>query len=324
VPDAPRSTALRAATGSLVGEIVRLYGQGLSTRRIGEAIGMDRQAITRILRKSGVAVAPRGAGRARSTARLAAQPAIDDRIRDLYLAQRMSRAEVATALGLSESEVRSRMRASGIPTRTRGQANREDRRHLDPEELENLYLRDDLTAEQVGAELKASRHIVLRAAHELGLPVRMGGAERVRKGPTDIELIEALYGDPLVADAVERHRLPVRGPESPIEARFPEPVPLTAELLADLYEGCGLSALHIELLTGQPAATVRHRLRSANIGLRPPGGRSPFRLRWRHDQTGLRRRVHTHQRPMGVDQDELDGTGIIEVVSSESTIQPAT
>ena len=63
--------------------------------------------------------------------------------------------------------------------------------------------------------------------------------------------------------------------------RFPAPQPLTAGLVSDLYEGCGLSLHHIELLTGRPAAAAGAVLRASGIKLRPPGGRSPFMERWR-------------------------------------------
>jgi hypothetical protein len=67
----------------------------------------------------------------------------------------------------------------------------------------------------------------------------------------------------------------------PAWKRFPAPQPLTAGLVSDLYEGCGLSLHLIELLTGRPAAAVGAVLRASGIKLRPAGGRSPFMDRWR-------------------------------------------
>lgn len=72
-----------------------------------------------------------------------------------------------------------------------------------------------------------------------------------------------------------------RSPGGPITARFPGPVTLTGDLLRTLYTGCGLTARHIELLTGQPAETIRRALRAAGVRARPPGGRSPFARRVR-------------------------------------------
>lgn len=290
--DGNDAAALHLASADLADEVVRLYSDGLSTRRIGAAVGLGRQVVTRILRRAGVQIAPRGAGRARPTARLAGRPELTEHIRELYVERHLTRARVADILGIGEAEVRSRMAAAGIPTRTRGQFDRADRRHFDPTDIEDLYVGLEFTADEVGDRLHASRHTVLRTAHDLGLPVRFGGDRQALHGPADIELIRALYDDPLVADVVARYDLPVRPAGSSIDSRFPVPVELTRALLADLYEGCGLSAFHIELLTGEPAATVRRRLKRWGIALRPPGGRSPFRIRQRHDQMALRRREH--------------------------------
>jgi hypothetical protein len=81
-----------------------------------------------------------------------------------------------------------------------------------------------------------------------------------------------------VLDARDVPRVPAGGP---IWQRFPDPVPLTAPLVKDLYWGCGAALTHIELLTGQPAMTVRGFMRRAGIPLRHPGGRTPFLRRWR-------------------------------------------
>lgn len=89
-------------------------------------------------------------------------------------------------------------------------------------------------------------------------------------------LLDALYADPSVQDALARHHVPiVRGP-GPLAQRFPTPHQLTKALLVDFYTECGLSTVHIELLTGQPSSTVRRAMIDDGIPLRAPGGRSPF------------------------------------------------
>ena len=79
--------------------------------------------------------------------------------------------------------------------RTRGRSYREDRLVVDPAVLGDLYLRAALPAADVGKILGVSHRIVLRSAHDQGLPVRAGGAVP-RYGAADIELIRALYADP--------------------------------------------------------------------------------------------------------------------------------
>jgi hypothetical protein len=101
------------------------------------------------------------------------------------------------------------------------------------------------------------------------------------RGPSEIELLTALYADPEVRQVLDGHGVPVASLTGPAWKRFPAPQPLTAGLVSDLYEGCGLSLHHVELLTGRPAAAGGALLRVSGIKLRPPGGRSPFMDRWR-------------------------------------------
>lgn len=56
-------------------------------------------------------------------------------------------------------------------------------------------------------------------------------------------------------------------------------------MAVELYVTCGLGLTHIELLTGQPAESIRKLLRAAGVTLRAAGGRSPFLRRWRASLT---------------------------------------
>jgi hypothetical protein len=102
-----------------------------------------------------------------------------------------------------------------------------------------------------------------------------------RRGPSEIELLTALYADSQVRRVLDRHSVPVVNLTGAAWRRFPAPHPLTARLVSDLYEICGLSLHHIELLTGRPAAAAGAVLRADGVKLRPAGGRSPFAERWR-------------------------------------------
>jgi hypothetical protein len=227
---------------------------------------------------AGFEIAPRGTGRARPNRRLPIPDEVHQLLPLLYVDLRMTRGQVAAFFGVPEARVRAWLTRLGIRTRTRGAANREDRARLDPELVERLYVALAHTADEVGGEAGAGRAIVLSTLHEAGLPVRV---------PNSVEehvLLDDLYADPLVRSAIRRFGLPVADVAGPLHERFPTPVPLTAPLLRELYEGCGLAVVHIELLTGQPSATVRHRLGAAGVVQRAPGGLSPFvkRSRERH------------------------------------------
>jgi hypothetical protein len=102
-----------------------------------------------------------------------------------------------------------------------------------------------------------------------------------RRGPSELELLEALYADAMVHGVLKRHEVPIAPLSGPAWQRFPFASALTAELVIELYAGCGLALHHIELLTGRPAATVATLLRASGVPLRDPAATSPFMRRWR-------------------------------------------
>lgn len=259
--------------------ITHLYVcEGLSTYRIGELAGMHRQRVGRLLARTGVPVKPRGSGRRRRIG--ADQEAADEAMARLYIDAGLTSLQIASLTGVPERTVRDRLRARGVQMRTRGRLNREDRLTVSAAVLEQLYVAAGLPAADIGRLLGVSRHVVLRAAHDEGLPVRIGGPEP-DSGPADIELIEALYADPLVQRALSRHGIAPIPAGGAIWQRFPVPHRVGPELAEDLYVTCGLSVRHIELLTGQPSQTILRLLRSRGVARRPAGGRSPFLRRWR-------------------------------------------
>jgi hypothetical protein len=278
-PIPPVSSAATATRGELALLVAHLYlCRELSTYRIGELTGLDRQRVGRLLAHAGVPVKPRGAGRPRQ--RTARQRTLDELMASLYLNYGLSSAQISVLTGVAQRTVSGRLRAQGVRMRTRGRVNREDRLTIPASVLEELYVAGGLSAAEVGELLGVSRHVVLRAAHDEGLPVRMGGPEPAR-GPAEIELIDALYADPLVRQALSRYGIARRAAGGPIWERFPVPLPVSQELAEALYIDCGLAARHIELLTGQPAQTVFVLLERYGIPRRAAGGRTPFLRRWR-------------------------------------------
>ena len=181
LPDAPESE-----------RIAHLYAcQLLSTYQIGRITDNNRQRVNWVLRKAGVAVNPRGTGRPRGGRDDQARH-LDELMADLYL--RLSTTQIAGLVGIPANAVRYRLLARGVPMRTRGGNNREDRIVIHQAELAELYLQAGLSADEVGQVLGVSRRVVLRSAHDAGLPVRVGGAPPGH-GPSEIELIQALYAD---------------------------------------------------------------------------------------------------------------------------------
>jgi len=253
---------------------------GLSTYRIAARTGIDRQRVTRALHTAGVPLRPRGVGRLRPVRDPDGRQCPPWLLRELYEEARLNSRQIATILGMPERTVRDRLHRAGVSMRTRGGWNREDRVTVPADVLRVLYAELGMTAAELGQRLGLSGNTVLRSAHALGVPVRSGGAVPL-SGPDEIELVSALYADPLVAGVLAAHDIPHVPAGGPLSHRFREPLPLTTPLVKDLYWGCGVSLNHIELLTGQASGTIRKFSQRAGIPLRPAGGRSPFMRRWR-------------------------------------------
>ena len=202
--------------------IAHLYEcQGLSTYRIGDVVGISRQRVTRVLHRAGIPVKPRGSGRRRPP-RGAGAAVPDALLADLYLRHRLTCAQISELTQIPPRTVHDRLRAHGVTLRTRGRFNREDRLAVEPDLLADMYLHAGLSSGEVGRLLGVSRRVVLRTAHDEGMPVRVGGPEP-GDGPTEIELIAALYADADVRQALARHGLPAVPPGGPIWQRFPVP-----------------------------------------------------------------------------------------------------
>jgi hypothetical protein len=254
-----------------------------STRKIAIITRADRGRIIQLLREAGIIVTPRGSGR-QLTRRTTESRRLDQLMTTLYLEQRMSTTQIAELTGVPDHTVLYRLHALGVPIRTRGSNDREDRIAVSEDELAAAYVNTELSAAEAGKLLGVSGRIVLRSAHDQGLPVRVGGAPPSR-GPSEIELLAALYANPQVRRVLDRHGVPVVETPGPISKRFPVPHRLSESLVVDLYEGCGLSLRQIEPVTGKPAAAAGALLRSSGVKLRTAGGRSPFMRRWHEERT---------------------------------------
>ena len=68
--------------------------RGLSTYRIAELTGVDRQRVTRTLHRAGVALRPRGAGRFRPLRRAHDLPGLPQLITELYEVARLSSRQI--------------------------------------------------------------------------------------------------------------------------------------------------------------------------------------------------------------------------------------
>lgn len=247
-----------------------------SARAISRELRIGRPQVTGWLVDGGIDLPDRGHGRRRLQQRHPDPPNLGQLLTELYVRQRLNSRQIGQQLGLGERTVRNRLAEHGIARRSRGGRDRVDRWDLPTEQLIDRYVNSNLNADDAARELGVSRHLLLRAAHDHRLTV----ADPI--APEDERpLLDALYDDPQVCRTLRQHHVPEVRSGGPLADRFPRPLRLTDELLRALYTDCGVSARHVELLTGIPQATIARRLRALHIAIRPAGGRSPFSRRRR-------------------------------------------
>ncbi len=285
-------TGRGALPGISVAELVERYSTGTMTAsELARDTGVAYDRVVLELHQAGVM------DNARRPRRVTA--AKGDRIEQLYVLERWTLASIAEAVGVSVPPVRRHLRSAGVEITPRSGTQRGDRQEAPLEEVRRLYVDQGHSAEQTGEALEVQLGVVLRTGHDHGLPIRPGGTSIV---PAEVRLIEALYADDEVRGVLERHGVPRRPPLGGIAVRFPEPVPLTPQLVADLYDAAGCSTTQIELLTGQSRTFVEDRMRKWDIPLRGPhGGLSPAlnryrrarRLEWLQQVVELYGRTHS-------------------------------
>lgn len=205
------------------------------------------------------------------------QPPAPAVLRRWYIIEGQPLEQIARRQHTTRDRVRDWLQAAGVSVQPR--TSRQTRKQLDRMQLREWYVEREWTATQIALELKTSVHKVLRTLHEHDIPVRRGGPPRSRTDPPTRQRLAALYADPDVEKLLQRHQIPVRPAGGPITQRFPEPMDISAAFLAEAYTDIGLSAEHIEQITGQPAGRILQMLHSSGIQVRPSGPGSPWLVR---------------------------------------------
>jgi transposase-like protein len=253
-------------------EIVALYlREAIPAAEVARRAGASDTAVLRALRSAGIPVdRSRQVAEVRmAAARRSAEPPLTAADGDLaearYRDDGWSYRRIGEALGVHTGRVRRELARRQVPPRPRPVPGRASRQEAPVAEVRRLYVDSEWTADDVGAILDLPGRIVLRTGHAHGLPIRQGGRPSVS---ATVELIDGLYADEEIAAVLDRQQVPRRPAGGGIAERFPEPVPLTPELLADLYTAAGCSSPQIEVLTGQPQIIVRNRMQLWGIPFR--------------------------------------------------------
>lgn len=254
-----------------VDELTELYvTQHLDDSAIGARLGMPAFRVRQRREELGVRRPPAAPPRKPLTD---APPAAE--LAALYTDQGLTLAQIARRFETSSPRVRQWLDAAAIPVKPR--TTRETRTQLDPAKIRELYQDRQWSSPEIAAHLGISTNQVLRVLHEHDIPVRIGPSKRTPD--PDSARLTALYNDPDVRDLLRRHRIPRRKITGGIAERFPQPHPVTYQLLVDAYLTIGLSAAHIEQITGTSAETIYIALHAHNIAVRPLGVDSPWYAR---------------------------------------------
>jgi len=135
-----------------------------------------------------------------SRAKLSIREDIDEAtLRELYYGQQMSEIEVAEALGCSPSTVRRRMEELGTekrsPSETRKLGAQKLRFEIPQDVLEELYVKQGLSAEAIGEQSGCSSNVVKRRLEEYRINRRSAAEAATLYPKTDFsgDLIEKAY-----------------------------------------------------------------------------------------------------------------------------------
>jgi len=94
-------------------------------------------------------------------------------LEELYVTQGLTLSQIGRRYRTTHYRVHDWLVAAGVPVAPR--TTRAHRRTLPRELLEEMYLAEEMTAREIGAELECPPAHVLRALHDLGIPVRPAG-----------------------------------------------------------------------------------------------------------------------------------------------------
>jgi len=193
-----------------------------------------------------------------------------------YVEQQESLTAIATRHNVTARTVKHWLAAEGLEPREAGRETRPPHpNELAPHELRELYEQRGWTTDEIANQLGRSKKAVILALHHCGVPLRRPGAGGPRQHP--IALLTALYNDTDLCHTLNQHHVPIVRDFGTPSQRFPHKPDLTPALVADLYQGHGLSLTHIQLLTGHTDTAIRQVAQTAGIALRT-GARSPWVL----------------------------------------------
>ncbi len=268
-------------------QLRRLYvDQQLRLREVAAVLGLPVARVRTSLLAAGIPIRDKRLRRPTP-----AQAAVTDEVlHQLYVQQRLPIKQVAQQLGVSVWYLSKRVGQAGLRKRPGTHTP-----HLphDPADLTQRAIvgyQQGLNIHDVANRLGISASTVIQLLHDAGVPIRPGGLPHNTDGRPPYVLIDDLYADPDVRAVLSRHHVVVPPPGHWRKAGPHEsyaPLPLSGQLLRELYVDVGLACSHIALLCGVGRTYVYDGLAQHGITPRQPGAASPWFART-HAQSSAR------------------------------------
>lgn len=150
-------------------QVRALLDQGLRVSEIAERLGVTDSPVLERMRARGWTGPPR---RPRGPSRNAPPPAPVETLRQLYLVEGLSVAEVAHRLGVTKHRVTAELQAAGIPGRRPGWTDGQPPAPITRAQLTELYLDGGMTVGEVAAALHTTTTRVNTALRRHGIDRR--------------------------------------------------------------------------------------------------------------------------------------------------------
>lgn len=250
-------------------ELRRHVVDGLTNEQIAERHGVATWAVTRRLRRNKIR-------RPHPTPYYTRPSPPVSELRSMYIDDGASLADIATHYGVPHPTVGRWLDNHGIERRTGRYTPNPGKHPLDTDMLRELYIDEEWTSTEIAEHVGVTSRVVLDHLHRHGIPTRPSGAKR----PGRLEpLLRRLYNDTTITEFLARHNVPIEPTPGPLRTRFPNPTPLSAELVAGLYSNIGLSVSQISLLTGHHDNAIRVALQQAGTQTRSGHSRAPWTQR---------------------------------------------
>jgi transposase-like protein len=211
-------------------ELVQMYQQQeVTAAQIARQVGVPVGRVLKVLHDAGVQIDPaRQAAAVRTAAatrpKAPALPPSEGDWAEHQYRQGWAYSLIAGALGRPHCAVRRELHDRGLATAQPLLPGRGSRVQAPADAVEELYVEEGMSAQQVGQALGLPGGVVLRTGHAHGMPIRQGGTPRV---PIELCLLDALYDDLEISRVLDRHHIPRRPATGHIAERL-QPADRTA------------------------------------------------------------------------------------------------